>query len=79
MPGMDTTGDISLRLPEGLTANEIKICELIQKDKNLTFNEIAERLGISWSTVKRVVGSLTDKGVIERVGPNKGGSWRFLL
>ena len=64
------------RLQEDLTADERMICEFIQKENALTFNEIAERLGISWSTVKRVIGSLTDKGIIERVGPNKGGSWR---
>jgi hypothetical protein len=25
----------------------------------------------------RVLGSLNEKGIIVRVGPNKGGSWKF--
>ena len=72
-------GDMSLKLPAGLNENEKRVCEIIFKYKNLTFNNIAEYLEISESTVTRTIRSLTEKGIIMRIGPKKGGSWKFLI
>jgi ATP-dependent DNA helicase RecG len=82
--GLDTrflpnkTINIPLKLPSGLNENEFKICELINENREITVPEIIERLKISKSTVKRTFRSLTEKGIIMRVGPNKGGSWKFI-
>jgi len=70
---------IPVKLPVGLTDKEIRVCELINKDKGITFIEIAERLGISESTVERTVRSLIKKSIIMRLGSKKTGSWKFLL
>jgi len=66
-------------LAQTLTANEIKICELIKENRDITVLEIIERLGLSESTVNRVLKSLTDKGIITRIGSKKSGSWKFVM
>ncbi|MDR0778490.1 MAG: putative DNA binding domain-containing protein [Methanomassiliicoccaceae archaeon] len=70
---------VPLRLPEGLTANEAKICELINENAGITVSEIMEHLKVSESTVKRALRSLTKKGIIIRSGPSQGGYWKLLV
>ena len=38
---------------------------------------IAQNLGISTATVARDVDSLKTKGIIERIGGDKGGYWKI--
>ncbi|MCL2148585.1 MAG: putative DNA binding domain-containing protein [Methanomassiliicoccaceae archaeon] len=66
-------------LPGDLTEKEIRICEQINGDKNITVAEIMDRLGMTESTVNRALKSLTEKGVITRIGSKRVGSWRFLM
>ena len=68
--------NVTLKLPDGLTENEVEICKLIKENERITYIEMAERLGISESTVTRVARSLSKKGMIKRIGPERGGSWK---
>ena len=68
---------LPLKLPEDLTLNEVNICKLIDNDEGITVKEMADHLRVNEKTVKRALISLTQKGIIVRVGPNKGGSWKF--
>ena len=36
---------------------------------------LAEQLGLSDSTVKKYLNIFKDLGLIDRIGPNKGGYW----
>jgi len=67
-----------IKIPEGLNETEKKVYDLIFQNNNITFVDIAEIIGISESTVTRMIKSLTEKGIIERIGPRKGGSWKLL-
>jgi ATP-dependent DNA helicase RecG len=71
-------GDPSLKLPSDLGENEIKICKLIDENKDITYIGIAERLGMSESTVKRTIRSLVEKRIIIRLGSKRGGSWKVV-
>jgi len=71
--------EVQLKLPEGLTANEAKICELINENAGITASEMAERLKVSESTVNRALRSLTKKGIIIRFGPSQGGHWKLFV
>ena len=71
--------DVQISIPEGLTENEAKICKLIRENERITYVEMAERLGISESTVTRAARSLSKKGMIKRIGPERGGSWKLLF
>ena len=45
---------------------------------SITLDEVAERIGKSSRTVKMAVKSMRERGIIERVGGKKKGSWKIL-
>jgi len=53
------------------------VFSLIKQDKNITANEISERLEISLSTVRRKIKVLRNNGKIERIGSDKTGYWKI--
>lgn len=63
--------------PSPLTALEKRIIEYVQGNgKTLEKLEpLAESLGVAYITVYRAVSSLTEKGVLIRVGSRKAGHW----
>jgi ATP-dependent DNA helicase RecG len=50
---------------------------LIRNDPKITLAEISEKIDKSHRTVKITMKSLQDKGVIERHGSKKSGSWKI--
>ncbi len=67
----DTLND-TVNLQHGTVLNEIK------KNNKITANQIANKLNISLSTVKRRIKTLKDTHKIERVGSDKTGYWKIL-
>jgi len=55
-----------------------KIIELIERHPSITMSELAEQLHKSESAIKKNLRILKTKGVIKRVGPDKGGHWEKL-
>jgi len=53
------------------------VFSLIKQDKNITANEISERLEISLSTVRRKIKELRNNRKIERIGSDKTGYWKI--
>ena len=64
--------------PIKLDERESRIIELLREDPSLTRAAMAEQLGCSDSTVKRILQNLVDKGAIKRIGSNKKGEWIIL-
>ncbi len=62
---------------ENITVREKEIIALIKKDKTVSRNIIAEKLGIGTATVSRDIDSLKEKGILERIGGDKGGYWKI--
>jgi len=63
---------------ENVTENKEKeIIELINKNNHISTIEIAEKLSVTRMTVHRYLEKLKSKGLIERIGPDKGGYWRI--
>ena len=61
----------------GLTTDERLVLELFKKNRRkYTKQDIANTIRKSVSTVNRVIKSLTEKHLIERIGSNKTGYWR---
>ena len=54
------------------------ILHLIKENKYLTYDEIAKQLCLErtavWSNIKK----LQEKGLLRRVGPDKGGYWEII-
>lgn len=50
--------------------------QLMENNPKITYKEIMERLGLSKSGVEYAVCKLRESGRVERVGADKGGSWK---
>ena len=55
-----------------------KILELISTSPSITISEIADHLGITKRGVDKNIKKLKEKGIIRRVGPDKGGYWEVM-
>ena len=52
-----------------------KIVELIQNNNEISTQEMANIIGIDRRNIARQIKNLQAKGIIRRVGPDKGGHW----
>jgi len=77
--------------PEGFTVPDVgrttqktaqktaqKIIDLISREPEITRQRLAEAIGITDSGVKYQLRQLQEKGLIRRVGPDKGGHWEVI-
>lgn len=53
-----------------------KIIQLLSEDGKLSATALAEKLGISAKAVEKHLARLKADGIIERIGPAKGGCWK---
>ena len=51
---------------------------LIAADPSITTAELANRLGITAKGIEWQIGKLKQMGVLERIGPAKGGHWKVV-
>ena len=58
---------------------EQKIIELMRAEPGITRAKMAESLGCSESTVKRVLQNMVAKNMIRRIGSNKKGEWIIMV
>ena len=49
---------------------------MIAQNPYITRTELANQIGISEQSVQRQFSNLKKKGLIERIGPDKGGYWK---
>ena len=61
-----------------IDAISTQICALMRNNSSITVLAIASQLGLSRFSIARKIKYLKECGVIERVGPDKGGFWRVL-
>ena len=61
-----------------VTDREKAIIDLIQANPQITLTEISERIDKSLRTVKNAMKTLQEKGIVERIGGKKNGSWRLI-
>ena len=71
--------DVTLNVPINVTLNgtEMSILALLKTNPDMTRDELAERVSKTVRTVQRSIDSLKKKGIIERSGSKKTGSWIF--
>ena len=55
-----------------------KIIELIKNNPEITIEQIAQILKISDRAVKKHISNLKEKGIIRRIGADKGGHWEVV-
>ena len=59
-----------------LSKSEQRIVKLLVADPRITIGLLAQRLQLSEAGINKVLAALRRKGIIERVGANKNGSWK---
>ncbi len=55
-----------------------KIIELIEENAGITTQAMADSLGISRRAVAKAIAKLQAKGIVRRIGPDKGGHWEII-
>lgn len=61
-----------------LLKQEKAIIELIKENPYISRKEISAQLNIHESSAKRRLGTLQEKGLIRRIGADKGGYWQII-
>lgn len=52
---------------------------MISDDPQISFDDLRLALNVSDRTIARYISELKENKIIDRVGPDKGGSWKILL
>lgn len=63
---------------ESAPETALQIINEIKNNSNTTLSEIAENIGVSRRWIATNIKHLQDKGIVKRVGPNKGGHWEII-
>ena len=66
------------KLGERLSANELKIIDLLKDNKVATIADVSESLSISTTAVEKNLAKLKSKGFIRRIGADRGGHWEIV-
>jgi ATP-dependent DNA helicase RecG len=62
----------------GLTEREIEILTKIKKNPKSSIKKLSEVIGINPSSIQNHLEKLKQRGIIERIGPAKGGHWEVI-
>lgn len=63
------------KVTEKVTENQRNIIEIISDNKWITIIELSNIVGVSPRKIKENIRKLKELGLIERIGPDKGGHW----
>ena len=66
------------KVTEKVTEKEKFVLSLIENNNNMTIGEIVENMRISRKSVNAYIKQLKEKGLLKRVGPDKGGHWEII-
>ncbi|MCK5012750.1 MAG: putative DNA binding domain-containing protein [Candidatus Omnitrophica bacterium] len=67
---------VTERVPEKVTENQTQILKELRKDPHMTSKNLAIVVGISERKIKSNIKKLKDMGLLQRIGPDRGGHWR---
>ena len=73
----DVRKDVEKKI--SLSINQILILKSIQKDRNLTQENLSEIVGITLRNIQNNMKKLKEVGALKRVGSTKSGYWKVLV
>ncbi|MFZ2976090.1 MAG: winged helix-turn-helix transcriptional regulator [Candidatus Moraniibacteriota bacterium] len=62
----------------GLSKNQKEILFEINRNKAITQRELSLKVSINEKNVRNNIAELKEKGLLERIGPDKGGHWKIV-
>ena len=66
------------KVTDKVTENQQMIIQIIRENKRVTTFEMSKIVKISQRKIKENIAKLKDYGIIERIGPAKGGHWEIV-
>ena len=63
---------------KGSVKGSVKIIEMMKENPEITIPMMAESLRLTTRAVEKNVARLQAKGVVKRIGPDKGGHWEVI-
>ena len=63
---------------KGSVKSSVKIIEMMKENPEITIPMMAESLRLTTRAVEKNVARLQAKGVVKRIGPDKGGHWEVI-
>ncbi|OQY11640.1 MAG: hypothetical protein B6I30_06400, partial [Desulfobacteraceae bacterium 4572_187] len=68
-----------LKTNHGLSKIQAEIIFAVLESELITQQKLSERIGISPRNIRKNMDVLKSKGLLKRVGPQKGGRWEVIL
>ena len=72
------TGKVAEKVTGKVTEKQMIILKEMENNPFVTAQQLSEILSISLRKTKENITKLKDKGIIRRVGPDKGGHWEII-
>jgi predicted HTH transcriptional regulator len=66
------------RLVGGLAESQRLMLELIAENPRISKREMAEKIGISTTAIDKNIAALKTRGLLTRIGSDKGGHWKVV-
>ncbi len=67
-----------MKLPEKLPELQKSIIDNMLKNSKITYVQLADITGKSRESIRININKLKESGLIQRIGPDKGGFWQIL-
>lgn len=64
-------------VPDNVSRRD-RMLSLLRETPNISMLELAQRFVVDIKTIKRDIGQLKQKGLLRRIGPDKGGYWEVV-
>ncbi|WP_300879776.1 Lrp/AsnC family transcriptional regulator, partial [uncultured Duncaniella sp.] len=71
--------DVSSMMPEDLSLKETAVLKSIMADNSISIARLAETIGLSTSTIDRIIKSLKNKCILSRTASTKQLKWEINL
>ncbi len=75
---LDVGTNVGTNVGINIGENERKLLSIIAHSPQVTAREMADILGVTSRQCERVLAAMKQKGLIARIGANKGGCWKIL-
>lgn len=69
---------LSAKLPKKMYETSLSICKLILTDNSISKKEMAEKIGVSTTTIQNHINKLKTLGILIRIGADKNGYWQIV-
>ena len=75
---MEVGENVGENVEENLTLIQREVLKKIMQNKRVSQRELSEYIGVTPTHIYRIIFELRKRGIIRRIGPDKGGHWEII-